>query len=476
MLRVHLLLASLLSRLVATSSRGSHVNGALEVANVSFAILIPFCWVYMLSRTVAISPTIGTLYTIVINLVGDVLKFVIIMTTFLISFALAVNKVRIDGEISGDSPTEESLQLVGQFPHQSFLSCSCRPNEPLYVTGGWRARGRDMCSSSLGAYSPLQPAHIALLLSRCSGSWRAAAVTLFWSMFGILEPSHLHTIHSHNNFNSFTAGSIFFFVGVFMVISVIMLLNMLVATLNNRYQRVLQNASMEWNHAFALLVLDHAVRGSDWTGLWPSPLNMVVAPVSHILRACRHVGRQVFPKNRVDGNRVDGNLRARKPLVHETSLHVESSRVAGITSKMVRSHLMQVRNNSSSTAKLTLAELQSAIDRLAREVEENRGGHPAMGESALTNGSPRRGAWGTPLSSGIGRGRRTESYADREGEHTSPPAGGSVQSRVRVPSGDPSSHRSSPGVAWSEPPGSPDFEAEVADLDPADSHNRGSWC
>ncbi|TNN75067.1 Short transient receptor potential channel 4 [Liparis tanakae] len=72
--------------------------------------------------------------------------------------------------------------------------------------------------------------------------------TLFWSVFGLI-PLHVTNVEPHHEFTEFVGSTMF---GTYNVISLVVLLNMLIAMMNNSYQHIARRAAenVRLNHEY----------------------------------------------------------------------------------------------------------------------------------------------------------------------------------------------------------------------------------
>ncbi|CAH3147511.1 unnamed protein product, partial [Porites lobata] len=97
-----------------------------------------------------------------------------------------------------------------------------------------------------------------------------ASTHLVWSVFGL---TNLETLESHDTWSDTVVGILYV---MFLVLTVIMLINMLVALLNNTYSKVETNADVEWKFA-------RAVVADEYRRHHPIvvPFNIITFPISH---------------------------------------------------------------------------------------------------------------------------------------------------------------------------------------------------
>uniref|UniRef100_A0A4X2KQH0 Transient receptor potential cation channel subfamily C member 7 n=1 Tax=Vombatus ursinus TaxID=29139 RepID=A0A4X2KQH0_VOMUR len=96
--------------------------------------------------------------------------------------------------------------------------------------------------------------------------------TLFWSIFGLSEVTSVVLKYNHK----FIENIGYVLYGVYNVTMVVVLLNMLIAMINNSYQEIEEDADVEWKFARAKLWLSYFDEGRTL----PAPFNLVPSPKS----------------------------------------------------------------------------------------------------------------------------------------------------------------------------------------------------
>ncbi|XP_069055320.1 short transient receptor potential channel 7 [Pleurodeles waltl] len=96
--------------------------------------------------------------------------------------------------------------------------------------------------------------------------------TLFWSIFGLSEVISVVLKYDHK----FIENIGYVLYGVYNVTMVVVLLNMLIAMINNSYQEIEEDADVEWKFARAKLWLSYFDEGRTL----PAPYNLVPSPKS----------------------------------------------------------------------------------------------------------------------------------------------------------------------------------------------------
>ncbi|XP_076836481.1 short transient receptor potential channel 5 [Brachyhypopomus gauderio] len=96
--------------------------------------------------------------------------------------------------------------------------------------------------------------------------------SLFWSVFGLLN-LYVTNVRARHEFTEFVGATMF---GTYNVISLVVLLNMLIAMMNNSYQLIADHADIEWKFARTKLWMSYFDEG----GTLPPPFNIVPSPKS----------------------------------------------------------------------------------------------------------------------------------------------------------------------------------------------------
>ncbi|XP_026168571.1 short transient receptor potential channel 4b [Mastacembelus armatus] len=96
--------------------------------------------------------------------------------------------------------------------------------------------------------------------------------SLFWSIFGLIS-LHVTNVKPKHEFTEFVGTTMF---GTYNIISLVVLLNMLIAMMNNSYQHIADHADIEWKFARTKLWMSYFEEG----GTLPSPFNIIPSPKS----------------------------------------------------------------------------------------------------------------------------------------------------------------------------------------------------
>ncbi|XP_048454270.1 short transient receptor potential channel 4-like [Rhincodon typus] len=96
--------------------------------------------------------------------------------------------------------------------------------------------------------------------------------SLFWSIFGLIN-LYVTNVKARHEFTEFVGATMF---GTYNVISLVVLLNMLIAMMNNSYQLIADHADIEWKFARTKLWMSYFEEG----GTLPTPFNIIPSPKS----------------------------------------------------------------------------------------------------------------------------------------------------------------------------------------------------
>ncbi|XP_042541546.1 short transient receptor potential channel 4 isoform X8 [Dipodomys spectabilis] len=96
--------------------------------------------------------------------------------------------------------------------------------------------------------------------------------SLFWSVFGLIN-LYVTNVKAQHEFTEFVGATMF---GTYNVISLVVLLNMLIAMMNNSYQLIADHADIEWKFARTKLWMSYFEEG----GTLPTPFNVIPSPKS----------------------------------------------------------------------------------------------------------------------------------------------------------------------------------------------------
>ncbi|EGW08408.1 Short transient receptor potential channel 5 [Cricetulus griseus] len=134
--------------------------------------------------------------------------------------------------------------------------------------------------------------------------------SLFWSVFGLLN-LYVTNVKARHEFTEFVGATMF---GTYNVISLVVLLNMLIAMMNNSYQLIADHADIEWKFARTKLWMSYFDEG----GTLPPPFNIISSPKSFLYLG-NWFNKTFCPKRDPDGRRRRHNLRSFTELKQDIS-------------------------------------------------------------------------------------------------------------------------------------------------------------
>ncbi|NXQ84346.1 TRPC5 protein, partial [Nyctibius grandis] len=134
--------------------------------------------------------------------------------------------------------------------------------------------------------------------------------SLFWSVFGLLN-LYVTNVKARHEFTEFVGATMF---GTYNVISLVVLLNMLIAMMNNSYQLIADHADIEWKFARTKLWMSYFDEGATL----PPPFNIVPSPKS-VWYLCKWIHNQLCP-----GNDFDNEQKRHENLKTFTERHADN--------------------------------------------------------------------------------------------------------------------------------------------------------
>ncbi|XP_042286659.1 short transient receptor potential channel 4-like [Thunnus maccoyii] len=102
--------------------------------------------------------------------------------------------------------------------------------------------------------------------------------SLFWSIFGLIN-LYVTNVDADHQFTEFVGATMF---GTYNIISLVVLLNMLIAMMNNSYQHIADHADIEWKFARTKLWMSYFEEGATL----PAPFNIIPSPKSFWYLMC----------------------------------------------------------------------------------------------------------------------------------------------------------------------------------------------
>ncbi|CAL4063112.1 unnamed protein product, partial [Meganyctiphanes norvegica] len=102
--------------------------------------------------------------------------------------------------------------------------------------------------------------------------------TLFWSLFGISSPKSTNLSEDHQFIEAVGQGLFM----AYHVMSIIVLMNMLIAMMSSSFQQIEDHADQEWKFARSKLWMSYFDPGSTL----PAPFNLIISPKSVMYFFC----------------------------------------------------------------------------------------------------------------------------------------------------------------------------------------------
>ncbi|XP_025833800.1 serine/threonine-protein phosphatase 6 regulatory ankyrin repeat subunit A [Agrilus planipennis] len=108
---------------------------------------------------------------------------------------------------------------------------------------------------------------------------------LFFAVFGQTTTDHLKTdgwTHNHNNQPTWTEVLFKIVFGVYMLVSVVVLINLLIAMMTDTYQSIQAQSDIEWKFGLSKLI-----RSMHRTSTAPSPINLITTWLFYLVKICK---------------------------------------------------------------------------------------------------------------------------------------------------------------------------------------------
>lgn len=205
----------------------------------------------------------GPWAVIIQDLMKDMMRFLVIMGIFLIGFSLHVSAIYV--------PIFEPLQPID--PATASKSNIGASHNQIPATQQIGAGPTLLPSTGLEFQSPLFTFEM-----------------LFYSLFGLVEPDFMPPMQSSPEISKVIMKLVF---GVYMMITVVVLINLLIAMMSNTYQRIEARSDIEWKFGRAKLI-----RNMIRTSPTPSPLILLMGIWIDLYREWRRkqIARQKVEK------------------------------------------------------------------------------------------------------------------------------------------------------------------------------------
>ncbi|XP_051485883.1 short transient receptor potential channel 5 [Apus apus] len=202
--------------------------------------------------------------------------------------------------------------------------------------------------------------------------------SLFWSVFGLLN-LYVTNVKARHEFTEFVGATMF---GTYNVISLVVLLNMLIAMMNNSYQLIADHADIEWKFARTKLWMSYFDEGATL----PPPFNIVPSPKS-FWYLCKWIHNHLCP-----GNDSDNEQKRHENLKTFTERHadnlIQSQHYQEVIRSLVKRYVAAMIRTSKTNEGLTeenFKELKQDISSFRYEVLDLLGNRKPQRRSYSTS-------------------------------------------------------------------------------------------
>ncbi|XP_012688345.1 transient receptor potential cation channel, subfamily N, member 1 [Clupea harengus] len=144
--------------------------------------------------------------------------------------------------------------------------------------------------SLTAVYQPVYPASLqdvdsnnATEISEQELSPLTVSVLLFFALFGLTEPESMPALERSPPAAAVVASLAF---GIYLVVTVIVLINLLIAMMSDTYQRIQAQSDMQWKFGRAVLIRDMSRKSGT-----PSPFNLFTNLFFYAKIMCKHGGK-----------------------------------------------------------------------------------------------------------------------------------------------------------------------------------------
>ncbi|KAF2353344.1 Ion transport domain [Trinorchestia longiramus] len=127
----------------------------------------------------------------------------------------------------------------------------------------------------------------------------STAELLFFSLFGLVEPDYMPPFYSHPFWAKALMKLVF---GVYQMVTVVVLINLLIAMMSDTYQRIHAKSDIEWKYGLAKLI-----RNMSRTSGTPSPLNLLLKFAISLVACCKFRGN-LCSEDALDYIRKEGRM------------------------------------------------------------------------------------------------------------------------------------------------------------------------
>ncbi|XP_071964995.1 uncharacterized protein [Antedon mediterranea] len=156
---------------------------------------------------------------------------------------------------------------------------------------------------------------------------------LFFAVFGLVEPDSLPPVTRNPDF-TLTLTKIVF--GTYLIVTLIVLINLLIAMMSDTYQRIQAQSDTEWKFARAKLI-----RKMNKTFATPAPLNLFTKVITYGKLMIRHKGKICGPQAQAhfqdEEHDFDDNMSDTRSIDHTTHQGQNNRGIGGFFRKVRRS-------------------------------------------------------------------------------------------------------------------------------------------
>ncbi|KAM6426967.1 short transient receptor potential channel 5 isoform 2-T3 [Liasis olivaceus] len=201
--------------------------------------------------------------------------------------------------------------------------------------------------------------------------------SLFWSVFGLLN-LYVTNVKARHEFTEFVGATMF---GTYNVISLVVLLNMLIAMMNNSYQLIADHADIEWKFARTKLWMSYFDEG----GTLPPPFNIIPSPKS-FWYLCKWVHKRLCPSWDPENEQKHENLKTFTER-HADNL-IQNQHYQEVIRNLVKRYVAAMIRNSKTNEGLTeenFKELKQDISSFRYEVLDLLGNRKPQRRSYSTS-------------------------------------------------------------------------------------------
>ncbi|CAB1350814.1 unnamed protein product [Coregonus sp. 'balchen'] len=147
--------------------------------------------------------------------------------------------------------------------HTAFTMSLCAVCQPVYPLGQYY--NVTLVRQETGGHTPLE-----------------VSVLLFFALFGLTEPEDMPALVRSPPAAGVVAHLVF---GIYLVVTVIVLINLLIAMMSDTYQRIQAHSDTEWKFGRAVLIRDMSRKSGT-----PSPFNLFTNLFFYAKVLCKHRG------------------------------------------------------------------------------------------------------------------------------------------------------------------------------------------